>query len=133
MMMELILSIFMEKQTNKNSKNSSIPSSQTDDDHLSLSKTGGKGKGKNIQNDVANNQRTKETTTIATVSSCDVCGEPLSRTPCTHHERRTKIDIVFEKVVSMLTLRSNSARHAILRSKDSSLQICTGLCNMVTE
>ena len=99
MMMDLILSIFLERQTKKNSKNSGIPSSQTDDDHSSLPKTGGKGKGKNISNDVANNQRTKETITLATVSNCDICGEPLDETPCTHHERRTKIDIVFEKTV----------------------------------
>jgi transposase len=99
MMMELILSIFMERRTKKNSKNSHIPSSQTGNDNSSLPKTRGKGKGKNTSNDVANNQRTTETITIATVLNCDVCGEPLDKTPCAHHERRTKIDIVFEKTV----------------------------------
>lgn len=99
MIMGLILSIFLERQTKKNSKNSSIPPSQTGDDDSSLPKSGGKGKGKNIRNDVADNQRTKETITIATVSNCDVCGEPLNEIPCNHHERRTKIDIVFEKVI----------------------------------
>ncbi len=99
MMMELILSIFLERRTKKNSKNSNIPPSQTGDDNSFLPKMGGKGKGKKTGNDIANNQRTKETVTIATVSNCDVCGEPLDETPCLHHERRTKIDIVFEKVV----------------------------------
>ena len=99
MIMELILSIFMERQTKKNSKNSSIPPSQTDKDESSLPPAGSNGKGKNIRNGVASNHSTKETITVATVTNCDVCGEPLDESPCTHHERRTKIDIVFEKVV----------------------------------
>ena len=35
---------------------------------------------------------------IATVTDCNICGESLDGTPCSHHERRTKIDIIFEKV-----------------------------------
>ncbi len=31
--------------------------------------------------------------------TCDICGVELSKTPCQGHERRTKIDSVFEKVV----------------------------------
>ena len=99
MIVELILSIFMERQTKKKNNNSSIPSSQTEKDDSSLPQTGGKGKGKNIGNGVANNHRSKETVTIVAVTDCDVCGESLDESPCTHHERRTKIDIVFEKVV----------------------------------
>ena len=48
---------------------------------------------------LANNSCVIETVTLAKVERCDVCGEDLSATPCDHHERRTKIDIVFEKVV----------------------------------
>ena len=33
------------------------------------------------------------------LSEARICGEDLTDTPCLHHERRTKIDIVFEKVV----------------------------------
>jgi len=40
-----------------------------------------------------------ETVTILPVMSCTVCGADLSGAPCRQHERRTKIDIVFEKVV----------------------------------
>ncbi|MCU7847418.1 MAG: transposase [Candidatus Thiodiazotropha sp. (ex Lucinoma kastoroae)] len=36
---------------------------------------------------------------IAAVDCCDICAENISELPCTHHERRTKIDIVFEKVI----------------------------------
>lgn len=40
-----------------------------------------------------------ETVTISPVEHCDVCGEDLSKIRCSAHERRTKIDIIFEKVV----------------------------------
>jgi len=42
---------------------------------------------------------TSKTVTVSPVSLCDVCGETLADTPCQHLERRTRIDIVFEKVV----------------------------------
>ena len=38
MLIELILSVFLEKQTKKNNKNSSKPSSQTEKDNSSLAK-----------------------------------------------------------------------------------------------
>ena len=98
MVVELILSIFMERQTKKNSKNSGLPPSQTGNDETSPPDTGSKGKGKDVGDDVANNHRSKETVTIATVTDCNICGESLDGTPCSHHERRTKIDIIFEKV-----------------------------------
>lgn len=99
MIVELILSIFLERTTKKDNKNSSIPSSQTAKDDSSLGHEGSHGKGKNQRTGAAKNTRTKEVITIAKVDRCDVCGEELTSTPCVHHERRTKIDIVFEKVV----------------------------------
>jgi len=99
MIVELILSIFLERTTKKGNKNSSIPSSQTEKDESSLGYEGSHGKGKNDKTGSAKNTRTKETIAIAKVDCCDVCGEELTDTPCDHHERRTKIDIVFEKVV----------------------------------
>lgn len=33
------------------------------------------------------------------VTQCDICGNDLNKAPCQHLERRTKIDIIFEKVV----------------------------------
>jgi len=99
MIIELMLSIFLERTTKKNSKNSSMPSSQTEKDESSLSRPGSHGKGKHENNEVAKNSRTKETVKIAKVSACPVCGENLSHTPCSDHERRTKIDLVFEKVI----------------------------------
>jgi ABC-type phosphate transport system ATPase subunit len=96
-LLELIFAIFLEKKTIKNNKNSSIPSSQTDVDQSALG--GSKGKGKSTSNQPAHNSRTVETVQIQSVSQCSICGQDLTNTPCDHTERRTKIDIVFEKVV----------------------------------
>ena len=99
LIVELILSIFLEKTTKKDNKNSSIPSSQTGKDDTSLGHQGSNGKGKKETGTLAKNTRVHEQVTVSTVSFCDVCAEDLTETPCTHHERRTKIDIIFEKVV----------------------------------
>jgi transposase len=95
MIIELILAIFLERSTDKNSKNSSKPSSQTDKDESALSHAGSNGKGKRENKDQARNTRVKETVTISQVLTCDVCAEDLSKVSCIDHERRTKIDIVF--------------------------------------
>lgn len=95
---ELILSIFLEKKTRKNSKNSSLPPSQTLKDETSLTHPESKGKGRKVSGKVGN-LRTKETITVAKANTCDTCGVAMDNTPCQGHERRTKIDIVFEKVV----------------------------------
>lgn len=99
MIVELMLAIFLERKTRKTPRNSSIPSSQTDKDDTALGRGGSNGKGKAGQSGLAGNTRTAQRVTLATVDTCEVCGEDLSKTPCRDHERRTKIDIVFEKVV----------------------------------
>ncbi len=98
LVVELILAVFLEKKTRKNSKNSSLPSSQTQKDETSKSNSKTKGKGKKVGGEIRNT-RIKETITIAKIEVCDICGASLDQTPCRAHERRTKIDIVFEKVV----------------------------------
>lgn len=98
MMIELILAIFLERATKKDSGNSSIPPSQTEKDNSSLSDPGSKDKGKNPDGEKVRNRLTRETVTVASVHFCDTCGADLEQVGCTH-ERRTKIDIVFEKVV----------------------------------
>ena len=99
MLINLLIAIFLEKTTTKNTKNSSRPSSQTEKDESAITHVGAKGKGKAESNTTANNTRTIESVTLAKVIQCDICGQDLSKTACSHHERRTKIDIVFEKVV----------------------------------
>jgi len=95
----LLIAVFLEKTTKKNNKNSSVPSSQTEKDESSLTTKGSKGKGKNESDETAENTRTVETVTVSEAAYCDVCGEDLKDIDCEDFERRTKIDIVFEKVV----------------------------------
>jgi transposase len=99
MIIELILAIFLERTTKKDNKNSSKPSSQTEKDESSLSHQGSKGKGKNENDDLAKNTRLHENVRTSKVTLCDICAEDLTDTPCLHVERRTKIDIIFEKVI----------------------------------
>lgn len=99
MVVELILAIFLERTTKKDTTNSSKPSSQTEKDESALGHSGSNGKGKLHNQATAQNRRTVENVTLSTVQTCDVCGEDLTGVPCSHHERRTKIDIVFEKVI----------------------------------
>jgi len=98
-LINLILSIFLEKTTKKNSNNSSIPPSQTEEDETTANSNKTNGKGKDENNATASNSRTNETVTVSEVNACDICGKDLSDEPCQHVERRTKIDIVFEKIV----------------------------------
>jgi len=100
MLFELLMAVFMERQTVKNSTNSSKPSSQTPPDESALARPGAKGKGKVHNGVAAGNTRTLETVELVEVAVCEGCGEELSATPCRGVERRTRIDIIFEKVVS---------------------------------
>jgi transposase len=99
MIIELILSIFLEKQTRKTYKNSSLPSSQTSQDETRTHPTGACSKGYPQNQQGVGNTRKAETVTMVTVDFCDTCGEDLSHMASTGKERRTRIDIVFEKVV----------------------------------
>ena len=100
MLFELLMAVFMEKRTTKTSRNSGLPSSQTAKDDESTPQSGAKGKGKGHNNTRSNNTRTVETVEVAPANVCETCGEDLRKTPCQGYERRTRIDIVFEKVVS---------------------------------
>lgn len=99
MLINLLIAIFLEKTTKKNNKNSSKPSSQTEKDESAITNTGTNGKGKLESDTKVSNTRTIENVIIAEVTQCDVCGQDLAEVLCQGYERRTKIDIVFEKVV----------------------------------
>jgi transposase len=100
MLFELLMAVFMERRAVKDSRNSSKPSSQTPKDETAASRPGANGKGK-AQNDIrSGNTRTIETIQVVPVNECETCGEDLTDTPCYARERRTRIDIIFEKVVS---------------------------------
>ena len=99
MLFEIILSIFMEKTTKKTSANSSIPPSQTDVDDTAVGKGKKAAGSKNETVTTLGNTRTVETVTLLDVLVCENCGCDLSAIPCECIERRTRIDIVFEKTV----------------------------------
>jgi transposase len=99
MLLEVLMAVFMEKHTAKDSANSSKPSSQTPKDETALTRPGAHGKGKTYNAVRSGNTRTVETVEVAEVTVCESCGEDLDGVACRGHERRTQIDIVFEKVV----------------------------------
>ena len=99
MLFELLMAVFMEKHTPKSPANSSLPASQSPDDATARPRPGAKGKGPASNEACAANTRTRTYVTELRVDSCARCGEDLTDTASTGHERRTLIDIVFEKVV----------------------------------
>jgi transposase len=94
---ELLMAVFMEKTTPKNSRNSSLPSSQTDKADETATQPGSHTKGKAAHTGRSANTRTIETLEIAPVHDCECCGKDLTAEPCQGHERRTLLDIVYEK------------------------------------
>jgi transposase len=100
MLLQVLMAVFMEKNTVKTSTNSGKPSSRTPKDETALSRPGTHTKGKEHDASRSANTRTVETVQVSKVSSCESCGEDLRKVPCHDYERRTRIDIVFEKVVT---------------------------------
>jgi transposase len=117
MLFELLMAVFMEKRTAKNSRNSSLPSSQTGKDDDSASQSGAKAKGRGEPHTRSDNTRTVETVERIRVSACDTCGEDLSDVPSAGCERRTRIDIVFEKVISHVDAEIKACPHCGTQTK----------------
>ena len=59
-----------------------------------------KGKGKKENAGLADNTRTVETVEIIAATTCNACGESLDDVECKCYERRTRIDIIFDTLVS---------------------------------
>ena len=111
MLMQVLIAVFMEKNTSKTSTNSSKPSSRTEKDESALSQVGTHTKGKVYDPSRSANTRTVETVEVSKVSSCEECGEDLRDVRPRGHERRTQIDIVFEKVLSHVDAEIKSCPH----------------------
>jgi transposase len=112
MLMQVLMAVFMEKNTPKTSTNSSRPSSRTEKDESAVSThPGTHTKGKPYDPSRSANTRTVETVQVSKVSSCEECGEDLRDVPPDGHERRTQIDIVFEKVLSHVDAQIKSCPH----------------------
>ena len=99
MLFEVLMAIFMEKTTGKDSRNSSLPPSQTSKDETAVTRAGGKSKGVKQNDARSRHSRTVTTTAVAAVDACGNCGADLGDTPSQSRQRRTRIDILFEKVV----------------------------------
>jgi len=117
MLFEVLMAVWMEKHTKKDSANSSIPSSQSTKDESALTHPGSKGKGPAQNEAHCGNTRTVETVHIAPVNVCTSCGEDLRAIPCHGHERRTRIDIVFEKVLSHVDAQIKQCPHCQAHTK----------------
>jgi transposase len=114
----VVLSIFLEKQTKKTSANSSIPPSQTEKDETTPSKNKTPKNSRDETITTLGNTRTVETVTTLPVTTCLKCGDDLTRVECTCIERRTKIDIIFEKTVEHIDVESKQCPscHATTKS-----------------
>ena len=111
MLMQVLIAVFMEKNTPKSSTNSSKPSSQSEKDDSALGQPGTHTKGKPYDPSRSANTRSVETVALSKVSCCEECGEDLRERRPDGHERRTQIDIVFETVLSHVDAEIKSCPH----------------------
>jgi transposase len=119
MLLKVLMAVFMEKNTPKNSANSSKPASQTPKDETALTRPGTHGKGKVLSETRSGNTRTVQSYELSKVSFCEECGEDLHKVRCQGHERRTQIDIVFEKVVTHIDAEIKACPHCGTEARGS--------------
>ena len=98
LLVELMLTVFMEKTTRKGSINASLPPSQAPPDETAAARPGAKGKAPDDPKKQDNPWHTRKVTEtqVSAVTACSSCGRNLVRVACSGHERRTLIDIIFE-------------------------------------
>ena len=119
MLLQVLMAVFMEKNTPKNSTNSSKPASRSPKDDTALNRPGTHGKGKELTESRSANTRTVESYEVSKVSFCEECGEDLRKVRCQGHERRTQIDIVFEKVVTHIDAEIKPCPHCGTEARGS--------------
>ena len=119
MLLKVLMAVFMEKNTPKNSTNSSKPASQTPKDDTAIAHPGTHGKGKVLSETRSGNTRTVESYEVSKVSFCERCGEDLHKVRCKGLERRTQIDIVFEKLVTHIDAEIKSCPHCGTEARGS--------------
>ena len=77
MLLQVLMAVFMEKNTTKTSANSSKPSSRTEKDESAIGHAGTHTKGKAYDPSRSANTRTVETVTVSRVSAWGQWGEDL--------------------------------------------------------
>ena len=130
LIVELILSIFLEKATKKDNKNSSIPSSQTGKDESALGQQGSNGKGKKETKTRAKNTRVREQVTIAPSAPAMSAQKTSQRSPVRITKDAPRLILFLKKSSNMWMQRLSNVQPARPRSKLSFLPICTAPCNM---
>ena len=97
LLMQLMVTVVLEKNTRKGSRNSSLPPSQTDRDGTAR-RAGSSGKGAKPNLQTGDNLRKTTVEETVAVEACDTCGADLSGVDPVDLERRVLHDIVFEVV-----------------------------------
>lgn len=116
-LIEVVVAAFMEKRTPKTSRNSGLPPSQTAKEAQPPTRAGTQGKGPQPDTPHPPNARTIETVALAPVATCAGCGEDLRSTATVEHERRTRIDIIFEKTLEHVDAEIKHCPHCQAQTK----------------
>ncbi len=116
---EIVLAIFMEKTTKKTSNNSGIPPSQSDPDETTddLQNNGPKKKKRKIKNNEFDNRVETVTVEVLEPDHCAHCSTDLSDESVSTIERRTLIDILFEKTVTHVDVVEKVCPHCNTSNK----------------
>jgi transposase len=88
--------VFMEKATPKGSQNAGLPGSRTGPGETARRRPGKKGNGPQTATTDSRARRVAVGTVTAPVTECRACGHDLDRMAPAGHERRVRVDIVFE-------------------------------------
>ncbi len=96
-LLTLLLAVLLEKTTRKNSRNSSIPPSQVEQDETAQRASPAKRAAKANDRTGPNLQKVTTEETV-TVETCDSCGADLSEVAPSDRERRVLYDIVFQVI-----------------------------------
>ncbi len=96
-LLTLLLAVLLEKTTRKNSRNSSIPPSQVEQDETAQRASPAKRAAKANDQTGPNLQKVTTEETV-TVETCDSCGADLSEVAPSDRERRVLYDIVFQVI-----------------------------------
>ena len=125
-LIEVLVAAFMEKRTPKTPRNSGLPPSQTAKENEPPARTGAQGKGPQPDTPAPPNTRTIETVAVAPVATCTGCGQDLRSTATVGHERRTRIDILFEKTCEHVDAEIKHCPHCQAQTKGAFPQDLAG-------
>ena len=96
-LLNILITVLLERTTRKTSRNSGLPPSQTESDETAR-RAGSSGKGAKPNLETGDNLRRTTVEETVTVEACDACGADLSGLDPVDRERRILYDIVFEVV-----------------------------------